>query len=188
VSTLSEVEKKERKVISDALYYQKNKDKFKIKRASYYQKNKASENAKAAEYYVNNREEILEHNAGYRVKNQESVRKQKRDYYQKNKEYVLTNNKQYRDNNYDSILRKKLQNHYGLSLEDYRAMEISQNGVCKICYGPPGGRIKRLCVDHCHKTGKIRGLLCSKCNRAIGMLGDDPETIERASLYLRGSA
>jgi hypothetical protein len=55
---------------------------------------------------------------------------------------------------------------------------------CNICDAPEpkGGR---LCIDHCHKTGKIRGLLCHKCNRGIGFAKDDPNVLDAAAAYLR---
>ncbi|MEU8956887.1 endonuclease VII domain-containing protein [Streptomyces sp. NPDC048518] len=43
-------------------------------------------------------------------------------------------------------------------------------------------------VDHCHETGKVRGVLCFNCNSAIGKLGDDPDTVRRAAAYLEGSS
>lgn len=60
-----------------------------------------------------------------------------------------------------------------------------QGGVCAICLGPPSA-FDCYCVDHDHVTGKIRGLLCSKCNSAIGLLQDDPNVVDRAAIYLRG--
>ena len=53
----------------------------------------------------------------------------------------------------------------GLSVEDYDAMLAAQGGVCAICGNPP--KTRRLDVDHDHKTGKVRGLLCHRCNRAL---------------------
>lgn len=80
--------------------------------------------------------------------------------------------------------------HYGITREQYETMLLAQNGCCAICHSPPptNGRYKNLCVDHCHSTGAVRGLLCGKCNQAIGLLGDNPEVASRASTYLgRGS-
>jgi hypothetical protein len=73
---------------------------------------------------------------------------------------------------------------YGMTVEDYESLEDRQSGVCAICLGPPVGKFRKLHVDHCHKTGKVRGLLCNKCNTAIGFLGDDPELAKRAINYL----
>lgn len=87
--------------------------------------------------------------------------------------------------NPDTILRKELRRHYGLTLEDYREMLKNQNNACKICQAPPKEK-RRLCVDHCHKTGKVRGLLCDKCNKAIGLLNDDIKLFENVIEHLRG--
>jgi hypothetical protein len=78
-----------------------------------------------------------------------------------------------------SYCRKHL---YGVSAACVAAMEQQQNGLCAICLEPPVGR--RLAVDHCHKTGEVRGLLCNRCNAGIGLLGDDPQIIGRAVEYL----
>ena len=73
---------------------------------------------------------------------------------------------------------------YGVTRKDYDTMLVAQAGVCAICGKAENG--KRLAIDHCHKTGEVRGLLCALCNTAIGKLNDDPELLERAAMYLRG--
>lgn len=77
-----------------------------------------------------------------------------------------------------------LKSRYGITISDYDRMEQEQNGLCLICHRPETQR-KRLAVDHCHKTGKVRGLLCTTCNSAIGHLLDDPDVIDRAAAYVR---
>ena len=72
--------------------------------------------------------------------------------------------------------------HYGLTLEQLEEMRQAQNGKCAICQIDP----ERPVVDHCHATGKVRGILCDTCNRAIGLLKDDPEVLIAAAGYLRG--
>jgi hypothetical protein len=76
-----------------------------------------------------------------------------------------------------------LRRNYGLTLDDYQRMLDAQGGVCGICRRPPGKR--RLAVDHCHKNGNVRGLLCTRCNTGLGGLGDDPRQIAAALAYLR---
>jgi hypothetical protein len=77
--------------------------------------------------------------------------------------------------------RKLLKNKYGLTVEEYDKMLIAQGGKC-IC----GRNHKnRLHVDHNHKNGEIRGLLCYRCNYALGLLGDDPQNLEKLANYLR---
>lgn len=75
---------------------------------------------------------------------------------------------------------------YGITTIEYELMLERQKGVCKICGEPPSGYKKRLGVDHCHKTHKIRGLLCHDCNLGLGYFKDNPELLERAIKYLRG--
>jgi hypothetical protein len=65
---------------------------------------------------------------------------------------------------------------------DYQAMLIKQHGTCAICSKPTGKR--RLDIDHDHDTGKVRGLLCLNCNRAIGLFNEDPHRLVSAIEYL----
>jgi len=60
-----------------------------------------------------------------------------------------------------------------------------QNNCCAICHTPESETRRRLEIDHCHTTGSIRGLLCEKCNKGIGLFSDDKETIQKAVEYLR---
>ena len=72
---------------------------------------------------------------------------------------------------------------YGLCEQDYQELLVAQNGVCAICLSQD--KHSRLAVDHCHKTNKVRGLLCRGCNFALGKFADDPEVVARALVYLR---
>jgi hypothetical protein len=65
-----------------------------------------------------------------------------------------------------------------LKLQDYK---------CKICNRPESELSKKLHVDHCHTTGKYRGMLCGPCNQALGLFKDDPQVLEKAIKYLRES-
>ena len=68
------------------------------------------------------------------------------------------------------VAEKERARRYGLSAEDYNKLLARQNGVYGICKRP--GR--KLCVDHCHATGKVRGLLCHNCNSGLGLYNDNP--------------
>ncbi len=78
---------------------------------------------------------------------------------------------------------------YGLTVEAFREMEKRQCGKCAVCHRTPeevdGHRSRRLYVDHCHDTGAIRGLLCSRCNTAIGYFEHCPERLMSAAHYLQ---
>lgn len=79
--------------------------------------------------------------------------------------------------------RSRLKTSYGLTIEQYDEMLATQNGVCAICKRGSSNK-KHLHVDHCHATGKVRGLLCHYCNIGIGYFQDDPNTLQRCILYL----
>ena len=80
-------------------------------------------------------------------------------------------------------------NYNGMTEADYMALYVAQDGKCAICDQPESatreGKVRWLCVDHCHKTHDIRGLLCSACNTAIGYANDEPERLDRCAAYLR---
>lgn len=71
---------------------------------------------------------------------------------------------------------------YGITSPELLSMLEDQNNCCAIC----GIQFARTpAIDHCHNTGKVRGLLCGNCNAGIGMLGDDPEILSKAIAYLQ---
>ena len=93
-------------------------------------------------------------------------------------------------NDPELVKRKKLavrksvfKNQYGITPEQYDQMFLSQNGKCRICKRVSD---KRLNVDHCHNTGKIRGLLCWNCNIGIGYMKHSVEILKTAVQYLGG--
>lgn len=75
----------------------------------------------------------------------------------------------------DSYLRRT----YGISLVQFDELVLAQGGCCAVCDCPA-----KLCVDHDHKTNKVRGLLCGNCNRAIGLLKDSPSRAQKVAWYL----
>ena len=93
------------------------------------------------------------------------------DWHKKNPSHLATNYK-----------RKSRLKIHGLTPEDFNTMLIKQKNVCKICNTFSGGKI--LSVDHDHKTGRVRGLLCSSCNLAIGLMKDSPKLLRQAAKYL----
>lgn len=83
--------------------------------------------------------------------------------------------------------RKKeldLWNKYGVTWMAYMQMLTVQASGCAICGGKPDGRWGVLHVDHCHDTGKVRGLLCNRCNMGIGYFRDQPDLLHSAACYL----
>ncbi len=98
---------------------------------------------------------------------------------------VCTNkeSRQYRKDNPSFERSQTLKKAWGLSLEAFESWSEQQNNVCAICQNPNGWR-KHLVVDHNHETGNLRGLLCDRCNRAIGFFEDNPALLRKAALYL----
>jgi len=88
----------------------------------------------------------------------------------------------WRANNSESILLKRQKYYaekvYNISLEQYKKRMATSN-KCEVC-----GSKDKLCYDHDHKTMKFRGVLCNKCNRSIGILGDTVESIQKVLFYL----
>ena len=82
-----------------------------------------------------------------------------------------------------SQMRRNMRRTYGLSLEDFWWMNAQQGGKCKICR-QTCSRSRALSVDHCHATGRVRGLLCGKCNLILGKMSDSPVLLRSMAEYL----
>jgi len=140
-------------------------------------------------YYQTNREEILRKN-GLRNKERPEVRK---IWESKNKERMAKWRREWRKN--PEVKEKERFNYfktrYGMIMtyEEYNNFLDSHANLCAICGKPEtakdkAGNIKKLSIDHCHKTNKIRGLLCSSCNIALGGFQDDIVILRKAIKYL----
>jgi len=131
----------------------------------FWTKNKEAEKIRKKKYRQQNKDKINLYNENYRKKNREKIKKRNEI------------NKDKYKNNY-------LKNKYDISLEKYEQILKIQNNVCAIC--------KEICltgkclgVDHCHRTGIVRGLLCSKCNRSLGGFNDSINLLLKAINYLK---
>ena len=89
--------------------------------------------------------------------------------------------------------KHRLKKNYGLTIESANAILDSQEHKCAICFNPIffyvgklGDRNSVACIDHEHSTGNVRGILCHRCNVAIGLLRDDVSLLDRAKSYLAG--
>ena len=82
-------------------------------------------------------------------------------------------------------LRMMYRKYEGMELETFVEMACAQDNKCAICGGSPEDRHRdKLCVDHCHKTGRVRKLLCSTCNNGLGCFKDNEELLMKACNYL----
>jgi len=88
----------------------------------------------------------------------------------------------------DYLKNETLKRDFGISLEDFKQMLLEQKGVCAICGQPEiatyKGKLRHLSVDHDHKTGQIRSLLCNDCNSALGFFKDNIKVLKNAAKYL----
>jgi hypothetical protein len=92
----------------------------------------------------------------------------------------------------ENIRDKRMIRKYGINLATFKRMLAEQGGCCAICLRdiyeePPAGSSMRAVIDHCHATGRVRGLLCTTCNVALGGLADDTGRLINAIQYLRGA-
>lgn len=117
----------------------------------------------AKKHYDQNSDKIKEYHRNYRVENKDRL-----------KEYRASKR------SYD------LEKNYGITQEDYEVLLEKQNGVCAICKQNRPYKGEFMCVDHDHTTGAVRGILCSNCNKAIGLLQDSPDLLKSAIEYLIG--
>jgi hypothetical protein len=106
------------------------------------------------------------------------IRKTARKWEKRNPEKAREYERRHAGQRMTSYLRRK----YNITKVDYDTFMIAQRGLCAICGGC--NKKHRLSVDHCHSSGKVRGLLCKKCNTAIGLLKDSVAMLEKALAYL----
>lgn len=82
--------------------------------------------------------------------------------------------------------KKFIEKKFGILYEEYERMQNEQNNLCAICHNPETSlKCDYLSVDHCHSTGKIRALLCTRCNLGLGSFKDDIIILKNASNYLK---
>ena len=112
--------------------------------------------------------------------NLDESRTRVREYGRANSAMKNASYKKWAKKNCAKIKDSRLKRTYGISGEDYDKMFEQQNGRCAICET----HYQVLCVDHCHKTGKVRKLLCRNCNTGIGQLKDNPNLLVKAASYI----
>ena len=135
--------------------------------------------ARTKKWAAKNRDKI----AAYRVANRDRQAKHVSKWQAENRKHYNALQQRWRDENRAGLRDKYLRSSYGINTEQYEAMWTAQAGLCAICHMEPRSG-KRLFVDHCHETLKIRGLLCDDCNVAIGRFHDNPDLVFQAVEYL----
>lgn len=159
--------KEEKKAYMKA-YRAANREKMRAQDAAYRAANLEKAKAGQAAWYAANSEKINERRRAQRVVNPEQEKRTVAAWRAVNSKKILAHDRM-----------KK----YGISPGAFHLMLLQQRNACGICKEIFS---KEPHVDHCHKTGKVRGLLCGNCNRAMGLLKDSLEILESAKEYLRG--
>ena len=117
----------------------------------------------------------------------EHVAQLKRDYYEKNRDAIVAYKKEWAERNREAN-KKRLRNwqlvrNYGITLEEWEALFESQGRSCAAC-GTQEETKRGWVTDHCHETGRVRGILCHHCNVALGYAKDSPQVLLRLHAYL----
>lgn len=152
---------------------------------------KACVNAYSKSWELNNPDRVKAKNKRSNDKRRCEKIAYNRAYYARNAEWLRTSAAAYRarfPERTRSALRSSLLRRYGLTDADYDRMFEEQGGHCKLCPRPTGSpSVKALVVDHCHRTGRVRGLLCVNCNTLLGMAGDSIPVLSAAIAYIEKS-
>lgn len=162
-----------------------------------YEKHKTRWNATFRKTYRDNhKEEHAEYASQYRKDNKDKINEHSRNRRATDPEHrqtLIGYGKKWRKENPErqAVSQKKYRlKEYGLTVEEYEAMAERQHYRCLVCgekrplYRIDNKSSNGLCIDHDHKTGKVRGLLCDTCNRGIGLLKDAPHVLRAAADYL----
>lgn len=99
-------------------------------------------------------------------------------------EKIRTQRKSFREANKKRLSVSKNRAKLKITVEQFDAMLAERDGRCEMCGKHQSEMDRRICIDHCHKTGIVRGLLCDTCNRGLGLLKDDTSLLARGILYL----
>lgn len=141
------------------------------------------------DWYAANKQKALDYRAEYYQQNRLEIREKDRRYRRVHKDQVNHSNREWRKRNPEKYKRQMYVSQlkqYGLTPEAYERMLLSQDGACAICRK----QNLKLCIDHDHASGKVRGLLCYACNNVLGCSKDSEEILRKAIEYLyeHGSA
>jgi len=202
---------KERLKEQQKQYREKNREKILQRKKEYRENNKEKVSNSKKQWYETNKDRILENRKEYYQDNKERIDKYKKTWYFKNRSCLLEKNRVYRSLNTESIKkcrklylarnpninsikgrifrlknpfynRARLLLKYNLSFETYEKLLEFQNNKCYICLNNFDNDIN---IDHDHKTEKVRGLLCRKCNLLLGYSRDNIHFLQRAISYLQ---
>lgn len=129
------------------------------------------------------RAKAILYSRAWQKRNPDKVREGERTHYAKNRLQIRKERKEKRLRNIEAARKKERHQNlkkYGITQICFEEMQNSQSSKCLLCQ-----KVSKLYVDHSHKSGKVRGLLCNRCNLALGLFRDDFSTLLRAADYVR---
>ena len=156
------------------MYYLSHKEKEKKYQKDNYWKNPEKSRKQAIEYRRANPEKRKEIKSRYDQKHKSKINRDNKEYYLKNK------------TRFDKVKKwgQFIQNEYGITVEEYETLRINQNNKCGICHNL--FKNTKPSIDHIHnESKKIRGLLCRKCNCALGLFKENPDTLSKGIKWLK---
>jgi hypothetical protein len=154
----------------------------------------ADQSGRNLTYYQRNKDKINAQRRQNRAENkngaQERLRAQKVRAWQKNRDKELEKSKVRYQREKDERASKRLKKDFGITLDEYNAMFEMQKGLCAVCGEPQKirdkyGNLRRFSVDHHHKTGRVRQLLCGPCNLSIGLVKENVVTLNSMIDYIK---
>lgn len=169
-------------------YYEANREQEQARSLSYYHKNKHSRDPQKKRAYM--AEYLKTYKRKPKTSEQVAERnRRRRERYAKDPEYREKNRqhaKTWSQDNPEKKANQRLKAAFGITLDQFNKMLAQQNGGCAICGTTILTKTKsRHYVDHNHKTGKVRGILCHHCNFGIGHFQDNPNLLTKAADYLK---
>lgn len=135
-------------------------------------------------YREKNKDVLKERTKKYREKNREAIRARDRERYRADPDKYKKRSRERQARDPAGTRRSQWKYLYGITPEQFESLFSAQGRACAICRTPDFGT-RAPHIDHCHETGKVRGILCDPCNRGLGTFGDDPARIDAAAEYLR---
>lgn len=120
----------------------------------------------------------------YNAKNREVLREKKKAWAKGREEHIKQQNAEWHQRNIARRTNAYLVRTYGITLDEYNALLAEQGGGCASCGALPLASGRRMPVDHCHVTGRVRGILCTSCNITLGRFNDNPTTLRRLADYI----
>jgi len=166
---------KECSIKKNKKYRYENKEKISLWHKQYRTEKPEIAKECSAKSYIKNRAKIIVTRKEHQQKNKDVYMKRYKNEYQKNKD---------KPGFQDRMRNSAYKRHFGITIQDYDDMYIEQGGRCATCGTHQSKLGRRLHIDHCHKTGIVRGLLCHNCNVGIGNLKDDITIMKNIIKYL----